>query len=637
VAGLFIFAPAAVAVTPTGDIGSAGGPLTHVYIGNDFSCQINHTGDAVGEFYPSDTVPGDCGTFLATGGTLYGPDFASHGGTATGGLNGGTGDTLFSSVNQSAVTGSGTSGSPRQVTTTGDAGSSGLHVSQTDSYVDGNEYYRTDVTVSNSTGSPITGTIFHAGDCYLQGSDVGYGWYDSPTQSIFCTQNPNNSPPARILGFQPITSGSHYTETDYSTVWGQITQAGTQFPDMCDCTTSEDNGAGLSWAITVPANGSTTVSFLNTFSPTGVVASTDQPISASGSAVSATEGKSFSGTVATFTDPDTSAPASEYSASINWGDGHTSAGTISGGGGSFSVSGTHTYAEEGSFPVKVTITDVDNTPNSATTTVSHAVADAPVSAVCGSPESGPTVNGTLATFTDRDPAGTTSDYVITINWGDGHTTGGSVSRSGSHFNANGNHTYVNSGAFSDTVTIRDKGGASTSVKCPLIGSRSCARPSGHLTESGVGKLSLGETRQRARRALSRFTKHGNFDDYCLRAGFGERAGYPGSKPLSRDASSASLRNRIVLLLTANPFYRFDGIKHGSSLGKAKRNLNLGRGLHIGLNWWYFSQNSDMVVKVRGNTVLEIGPANSRFTQGHRAQLRFLKSFGSFALGAGDIP
>jgi hypothetical protein len=40
------------------------------------------------------------------------------------------------------------------------------------------------------------------------------------------------------------------------------------------------------------------------------------------------------------------ATAAEYTASIDWGDGHTSAGTINGGAGSFAVSAPHTYAEE---------------------------------------------------------------------------------------------------------------------------------------------------------------------------------------------------------------------------------------------------------------------------------------------------
>ena len=71
-------------VVPFVDIASAG-PLTHVYIGNELSSQVAHTGDASLEFYPPATIPGDSGTFIAMGGTLYAPDFIAHGGTATGG------------------------------------------------------------------------------------------------------------------------------------------------------------------------------------------------------------------------------------------------------------------------------------------------------------------------------------------------------------------------------------------------------------------------------------------------------------------------------------------------------------------------------------------------------------------------
>jgi hypothetical protein len=332
-------------------------------------------------------------------------------------------------------------------------------MSQTDSYVDGNEFYRTDVTVSNSTASPLTATLFHAGDCFLQDSDVGFGWYDSGIQSIFCSENANNSPPGRILGFQPLTPGSHYTEAFFDTVWSQITAGGTQFPDTCDCTTAEDNGAGLSWPTTVPAGGSTTVSFFSTFSPTGVAA--DQLITAAGvSGFSATEGAAATGPVATFHDPDTSATAGEYSASINWGDGATSAGTITGSGGDFSVSGTHTYAEEGSFTISVTITDVDNPGNNATVSTPATVKDAALHATGITASSKNPFNGTVANFTDDDPAGTVSDYTASINWGDGSTSGGTIATG---FKVNGNHKYSKTGTYKVTVTIKDAGGSTVTV------------------------------------------------------------------------------------------------------------------------------------------------------------------------------
>jgi hypothetical protein len=104
----------------------------------------------------------------------------------------------------------------------------------------------------------------------------------------------------------------------------------------------------------------------------------DPAITATGKNVSATAKQSFTATVATFNDPDTASTAGEYSATINWGDGHTSTGTITGSGGSFSVAGSHTYGSHGTFTIKVTITDIDNTSNTATTTSTATVAKAAV-------------------------------------------------------------------------------------------------------------------------------------------------------------------------------------------------------------------------------------------------------------------
>jgi hypothetical protein len=180
--------------------------------------------------------------------------------------------------------------------------------------------------------------------------------------------------------------------------------------------------------------------------------------------VSATEGKSFSGTVATFTDPDANATASEYSATITWGDGSTSTGSITGSGGSFTVTGSHKYGEEGSNAVSVTITDADNTSNAATASTTAKVADAALHGTSGSPtRTGTNVSGTVATFTDDDPGGTVSDYTASINWGDGTTTTGTVTAGTGKFNVGGSHTYTKSGTFVVTVTIKDKGGSTTTA------------------------------------------------------------------------------------------------------------------------------------------------------------------------------
>ncbi|TMM08974.1 MAG: hypothetical protein E6G00_11585 [Actinobacteria bacterium] len=85
----------------------------------------------------------------------------------------------------------------------------------------------------------------------------------------------------------------------------------------------------------------------------------DATLNASGRDVHATAGQSFTGVVAHFTDADPNGTASDYSAQINWGDGTTSAGTISPAmGGGFDVSGTQTYSSPGQKAVQVTIQDL---------------------------------------------------------------------------------------------------------------------------------------------------------------------------------------------------------------------------------------------------------------------------------------
>src|SRR5207253_11424453 len=64
---------------------------------------------------------------------------------------------------------------------------------------------------------------------------------------------------------------------------------------------------------------------------------------------------SGSQTVATFTDPGGAEILTDYSASIEWGDSSTSSGTITLSAGVFTVRGSHTYAEEGTKPITVTL------------------------------------------------------------------------------------------------------------------------------------------------------------------------------------------------------------------------------------------------------------------------------------------
>jgi hypothetical protein len=72
-------------------------------------------------------------------------------------------------------------------------------------------------------------------------------------------------------------------------------------------------------------------------------------------------GKVFQGIVATFTDSGPNAPPSAYKATISWGNGQKSVGTITGQGGRFVITGKHLFRRfAASKPVVVTISGTGN-------------------------------------------------------------------------------------------------------------------------------------------------------------------------------------------------------------------------------------------------------------------------------------
>jgi hypothetical protein len=248
---LGLIAPALVAAID-GEITSEG-PLTRIIVTPDLNCQVAHRDDLSLEFFSGDA--GACGTFLAVAGTLYGPAFVP-GSSVTG--------AVWTPISQSPTTGSGRDGDPFRITTTVEAGELGIRIEQTDSYVLGEESYRTDVRISNGGGAEQRAILYRAGDCYLQDSDVGYGRVDDGAPA--CVISPEAD--ARIEQWLPLTPGSHYFEGAFFDVWARVSSQ-QSFPDECSCDVAVDNGAGLSWEVTIPAGGNVEVSHLTFFSPEG--------------------------------------------------------------------------------------------------------------------------------------------------------------------------------------------------------------------------------------------------------------------------------------------------------------------------------------------------------------------------------
>jgi hypothetical protein len=111
---------------------------------------------------------------------------------------------------------------------------------------------------------------------------------------------------------------------------------------------------------------------------------TDAPLTASGSELNAIIGKAFTGQVASLTDGNPLASASDYAVTINWGDGTSSSvGTVSAGPGGFVINGTHTYSSIGTYATTISIAD-----DGGASTVAHGIASAglaPTSVLTGAP------------------------------------------------------------------------------------------------------------------------------------------------------------------------------------------------------------------------------------------------------------
>jgi hypothetical protein len=208
-----------------------------------------------------------------------------------------------------------------------------------------------------------------------------------------------------------------------------------------------------------PAHGTT--------SATVADAALTNPTGATG--LAATEGAPASLTLGSFKDASPGGAAGDFSATIDWGDGTTTDGTVTSSAGGFSVSGMHTFAHAGSPSVTVAVHDDGG--SSATFAVTVTVADAPLTATPAtglSTAEGTARKLTLANFSDADPGATASLYSATIHWGDGTTGSATVtSIQTGGFSVSATHTYKEEGVKTGSVTIRDAGGASTSAKISI--------------------------------------------------------------------------------------------------------------------------------------------------------------------------
>ncbi|HEY7329530.1 MAG TPA: SdrD B-like domain-containing protein [Gemmataceae bacterium] len=189
------------------------------------------------------------------------------------------------------------------------------------------------------------------------------------------------------------------------------------------------------------------------------------------------EGVSFTATVARFTNQ----TATGKSAVIDWGDGTTSSGTVAASGADVTVSGSHTYAKQGYFPILITLSDANGPIGQATgqavvADTRFSLASTNVSAFAGVP-----FTGTVARLTDIPSGDVASDFDAKISWGDGTTSTGTLqSILPGQFLVVGSHTWATNGTRSVTVTVTEHGSASG--QGPTINTTSSTKFSGTIAQ-----------------------------------------------------------------------------------------------------------------------------------------------------------
>ncbi|HEY8752080.1 MAG TPA: hypothetical protein VIM40_00315 [Arthrobacter sp.] len=288
----------------------------------------------------------------------------------------------------------------------------------------------------------------------------------------------------------PITvSGTTFTSTEGDAYTG-LTAA---FTDPDPTATPGEYSATINWGdgspattgtVTGPTGGPFTVNGSHTYSEEGnytvsvTITDTDAPANsatasshatvvdaalapAPAKTISTTEGAAFTGTVAGFTDANPTATIEDFTASINWGDGSpATTGTVTGPtGGPFTINGSHTYTDEGSYSIKTAVTDKGG--STATPEGNATVADAALTGAGTNSTMAQNFNGAVATFADADTTTSSpADFTATIDWGDGTaTSAGTVSGGNGSYTVNGSHSFAGTGFFTVKTHIADDGGS----------------------------------------------------------------------------------------------------------------------------------------------------------------------------------
>ncbi|MEO7200660.1 MAG: hypothetical protein ABIY56_10655 [Dokdonella sp.] len=237
-----------------------GAPL-RIVVGDEHSYQIfNSSIPGVGQMFPPGSAgTADMGWMVRVGSDLYAPDYAAHpSGSATGSLGI---YTAFTPTGLSAVSGAGSAANPYRVTVTSALGGTGIVASEEVSYVDGQNYFEKQFTLTNNGAASQEVRIFLGGDIYLAGDDRGIPYLEAASSSP--GGKDCGTPAEYFILFIPQTPANAFTGSSYTSLWSQI--GGGQLDSALAGTSCIDNAAGLQWNRTLAAGTSVTIRAATSF------------------------------------------------------------------------------------------------------------------------------------------------------------------------------------------------------------------------------------------------------------------------------------------------------------------------------------------------------------------------------------
>ncbi|QEH34697.1 hypothetical protein OJF2_32380 [Aquisphaera giovannonii] len=174
--------------------------------------------------------------------------------------------------------------------------------------------------------------------------------------------------------------------------------------------------------------------------------------------------------IGSFTSTNATAKPTDFTATIAWGDGNSSAANVSGTStpGLFLVRGANLYSKAGNYPVSVTVQDASG---NRTTILSTAVVGPPTSLHASgmvaqftagvSPSA--TVPALVGGFTSSDLTAQASAFAASIDWGDGTSSAGTVAASPDTpglFLVSGTNAYATAGPYPIKIAVSGPGGVS---------------------------------------------------------------------------------------------------------------------------------------------------------------------------------